>query len=108
MNVAQSLKSLSAYPTPPATLQDIAESVGLQVSAEVTQEMRSSKEFRRAQAKTYIFLADAPNVSQGGITYSFSEEERKRLRTRGEAILDEIGDSSEENGVAYGYQSDEL
>lgn len=107
MNVAQSLRSISAYPIPSATLQDIAEGVGLSADAELTQELRRSKEFRRAQAQTYIYLSEAPNVTQNNVSFSFSEDERRRLRTRGEAILDEMGESAE-NGVTYGYQGEEL
>lgn len=107
MNVAQSLRSISAYPIPSATLQDIAEGVGLLADAELTQELRRSKEFRRAQAQTYIYLSEAPNVTQNNVSFSFSEDERRRLRTRGEAILDEMGESAE-NGVTYGYQGEEL
>lgn len=107
MNVAQSLRSISAYPIPSATLQDIAEGVGLWPGEEMTQEIRRSREFRRAQAQTYIYLSEAPNVTQNNVSFSFSEDERKRLRTRGEAILDEIGESVS-NGVVYGYHGEEL
>lgn len=107
MNVAQSLRSISAYPIPPATLQDIAEGVGLTADTELTQEVRKSREFRRAQAQTYIWLSEAPNVTQNNVSFSFSEDERRRLRTRGEAILDEMGESAE-NGVTYGYKGEDL
>lgn len=108
MNVAQSLRSISAYPIPTATLQDIAEGVGLAPDAELTQEVRRSREFRRAQARTYLFLAEAPNVTQNGVSFSFSEEERRRLRGRGEAILDEMGEEDAGNGITYGYKGEEL
>lgn len=107
MNVAQSLRSISAYPIPPATLQDIAEGVGLSTDMELTQVVRRGREFRRAQAQMYIWLSEAPNVTQNNVSFSFSEDERKRLRTRGEAILDEIGESAG-NGVIYGYQGEDL
>lgn len=107
MNVAQSLRSISAYPIPPATLQDIAEGVGLTADTELTAELRRSKEFRRAQARTYIFLSEAPNVTQNNVSFSFSDDERRRLRTRGEALLDEIGDSTD-SGVTYGYKGEDL
>ncbi|MCI8997666.1 MAG: hypothetical protein HFJ95_01560 [Muribaculaceae bacterium] len=108
MNVAQSLRSISAYPIPTATLQDIAEGVGLSADMELSQEVRQSKEFRRAQAQTYIWLSEAPNVTQNNVSFSFSEDERKRLRTRGEAILDEIGDEDTVSGVTYGYKGEDL
>lgn len=108
MTILQSLKSLSSYPIPTATIQNVAEGVGLDVDAEVTLEVRSEKQFKRAQAKVYIFLSEAPNVSQGGISYSFSDEERRRFRLRAENILDEIGDTEDLPGVEYGYKGEYL
>ena len=54
MNVLQSLKSLSGYPIPLATIQDVAEEVGISVDAEATGEIRGSKEFKRAKARVYL------------------------------------------------------
>lgn len=108
MNVLQSLRSLSSYPIPTATIEDVAEGVGLAIDTEVTQELRKDKRFKRAQALVYIFLSEAPNVSQGGISYSFSEEERRRFRLRAESLLEQIGDATSEAGVEYGYKGEDL
>ena len=108
MNVLQSLRSLSSYPIPTATIEDVAEGVGLAIDTEVTQELRKDKCFKRAQARVYIFLSEAPNVSQGGISYSFSEEERRRFRLRAENLLEQIGDATSEAGVEYGYKGEDL
>lgn len=108
MNVLQSLRSLSSYPIPTATIEDVAEGVGLAIDTEVTQELRKDKRFKRAQARVYIFLSEAPNVSQGGISYSFSEEERRRFRLRAESLLEQIGDATSEAGVEYGYKGEDL
>lgn len=108
MNVLQSLRSLSSYPIPTATIEDVAEGVGLAIDTEVTQELRKDKRFKRAQARVYIFLSEAPNVSQGGISYSFSEEERRRFRLRAESLLEQIGDATSETGVEYGYKGEDL
>lgn len=108
MNVLQSLRSLSSYPIPTATIEDVAEGVGLAIDTELTQELRKDKRFKRAQALVYIFLSEAPNVSQGGISYSFSEEERRRFRLRAENLLEQIGDATSEAGVEYGYKGEDL
>lgn len=108
MNVLQSLKSLSGYPIPLATIQDVADEVGISVDVETTQELRGSKEFKRAKARVYLYLSKAPNVSQGGITYSFSDEDRRRFRNEAESILDEIGDDANGLGVTYGYKGEDL
>lgn len=107
MNISQSLRSLSAYPIPSATLQDIAEGAGMSADYELTPELRLSNEFRRAQAGVYLFLSEAPNVTQNGISYSFSDDDRRRFKTRAENILDELGDTTI-SGVSFGYQGEEL
>lgn len=108
MNVLQSLKSLSGYPIPLATIQDVADEVGISVDAEATGEIRGSKEFKRAKARVYLYLSKAPNVSQGGISYNFSDEDRRRFRQEAESILDEIGDNADGLGVTYGYKGEDL
>ena len=50
MNVLQSLRSLSSYPIPTATIEDVAEGVGLAIDTELTQELRKDKRFKRAQS----------------------------------------------------------
>lgn len=108
MNVLQSLRSLSSYPIPTATIEDVAEGVGLALDTELSQEIRGSKEFKRAQARVFVFLSEAPNVSQGGISYSFSEEERRRFRLRAENLFEQIGDATSGTGVEYGYKGEDL
>lgn len=108
MNVLQSLRSLSSYPIPTATIEDVADGVGLDIDTELTQELRKDKRFKRAQARVYIFLSEAPNVSQGGISYSFSDEERRSFRLRAESLLEQIGDATSEAGVEYGYKGEDL
>ncbi|EJX05271.1 hypothetical protein EVA_06627 [gut metagenome] len=109
MNVLQALKSISGYPIPATTLQDIAAGCGLDANGEVTEEMRTKAEFKRAKAKVYLYLSEAPNVSQGGISYSFSESERNRFRMRAKSILNSLGETDESlNGQEYGYQGEDL
>lgn len=102
------MKNLSAYPIPSAAIEDIAEGVGLAVDAELTSEIRNGIAFKRAQARVYLFLSEAPNVSQGGISFSFSEEERRRFRRRAESLFEQIGDTSSDAGVEYGYKGEDL
>lgn len=106
MNVLQSLRSLSAYPIPSVTLTDIAEGAGLATDTEITTVIRSGAAYKRACARVYMFLADAPNVSQGGQSYSFSEDERRRFASRANGILEDIGDVSE--SVECGYIGEDL
>lgn len=108
MTILQSLKSLSAYPTPQATLLNIAEGCGLQADDELTLEMRNTSEVKRATARTYIYLMTAPNISQNGVSFSFTAEERKQFKKLAKDLLNEIGDDTSCLGVKYGYVGENL
>lgn len=108
MTVEKSLKSLSAYPLSSAVIENIAEEAGLALGTEATQETRSGRCYKLAMARVYIFLAEAPNVTQGGIQYYFSDEERDRLMQKGKAILDTLGEGDSESLPTFGYQGENL
>lgn len=108
MTIQQSLKSLTAYPIPPATLQDIAEGCGLSLHTELTQELRSGKEMKRAKARAYAYLITAPNISQNGVSFSFTAEERKQFKKLAVGLLKEIGDDTSSIGTKYGYVGEDF
>ena len=108
MTIQQSLKSLTAYPIPPATLQDIAEGCGLSLDTELTQELRSGKEMKRAKARAYAYLITAPNISQNGVSFSFTAEERKQFKKLAVGLLKEIGDDTSSIGTKYGYVGEDF
>ena len=70
--ISKSLKSLSSYPIPSATIEEVAEELGLNQSDDVTHNIRNSNKFKLAKAGIYDFLSEAPNISQAGISYNFS------------------------------------
>ncbi len=107
MTILQSLKSLSGYPIPQLSLENVIEEAGLTAGGEATKAVRGSAAYKRAKAHVYLFLAEAPDVSQGGISYSFSDEDKKLFRTQAEALLDEIGDESIASDN-YGWQGEDL
>ena len=108
MNILESLKNLSGYPIPRLSLENIAEECGLTASDENTAEKRAEKPFKRAKAQVYILLSEAPDVSQGGITYHFSDEDKKRFRMQAQALLEEIGDDTSAMGDSYGWMGEDL
>lgn len=93
---------------PTLTLQEAASEGGVDVGTEVTEEVRQSAAFKRAQACVLRFLSEAPNVSQGGQSYSFSESERRWFRRRAEKLLEEIGDDTDSLGIPFGYMGEDF
>lgn len=105
MTILQSLKGITTYPIPPATLMGIAGGCGFTGDEEADVETLNTPEAKRAMARVYIFLITAPNISQNGISFSFSAEERKMFRAMAKAILKEIGEDPSAFGLGgkYGY-----
>ena len=108
MTILESLRSLSGYPIPTATIENITEAQSLYMLDEATPGVRQSTEYRKAEAFVYLFLSDAPNVSQGGVSYSFSEEERRRFRNRATGILSEVTSYHSNSFVNYGHKGEDL
>lgn len=102
MNVLQSLQSVNLYPIPQATIDRIAIETGLNAQATMTAAIAQSSGYKRALAKVYLFLAEAPNVSEAGANYNFTDEMRKDLLRKAGALLEELGDE-DTIGVECGY-----
>jgi hypothetical protein len=105
MTISNSLRGLTNYPVPSAVFDDAAGEQGLDPNAVLTAETRAGKSFKRAKARIYDFLSDAPNITQAGISYSFSDEDRKRFRQKAESLRLEADGSGK--GV-FGYQGEDL
>lgn len=102
------LKSINAYPIPMRTLVETAERRGVELMATATQEGLKSKPLRLAKADLLIWLSLAPNISQGGQTYSFTDEQRKRMRQEAQGIYNELEPEANAGSVTYGYKGDRL
>lgn len=105
--IVRFLSGLSGYPIPQATLENIALSAGLNTKVALNHETLQSKECKRAKAHVYLWLSTAPNVSQGGISYSFTADERNRLHNRAMGLLEEIGEADGLD-LALGYVGEDL
>ncbi len=103
--ILEALKGVNAYPIPLRTLVRTAESRDLDPTGDATGEVLSSPAFRLASADLLLWLALAPDITQGGQSYSFTDEQRQQLRLRAQAVYDELGE--EDAGTAanpYGYK----
>lgn len=110
MTIEVSLRSLTGYPLPDNTIARVGVVRGLSLDSDATEEILSTSAYRLATADVYYYLATAaPNVSQGGISYSFSAEERGRFLSIARAIYEEEGvtDASVQ-GTTYGYKGSRL
>lgn len=106
VTILQSLKSINAYPIPMCTIQDIAESRGLTLESDASMEVRAQPGFRLAKADLLLWLSKAPNVSQAGISYNFTDNDRLNFRRQASAIYQDCGETLP--GASYGYKGERL
>lgn len=110
MTVLDAIRGISAYPVPQRTIGMIAKKRGLELDAVATEEILTGKAYNLATADILMWLSEAPDVSQGGQSYSFTDEQRKQLRLRANGLYDKYdptGDASERKTI-YGYKGDRL
>lgn len=106
--ILEALKGINAYPIPFRTLVETAEGRGLSLADEATAEVLAGKAFRLATADLLLWLSLAPNISQGGQSFSFSEDQRQQMRNRSDAIVEEVDpDAGKVSGI-YGYKGSSL
>lgn len=101
------LQSLNAYPVPLAHIEGVAVRRGLDLDAEATKEAQETAEYRLVCADIYLWLSAAPNVSQGGQSYTIDSDQRTKLRSRAMAIYRECGEDAG-NVATYGYKGSRL
>ena len=105
----QSLQAATAYPVPLETIEAIAARRSVELDSEATQELLTGSSYRLALADIYMWLFLAPDVTQGGQSYSLTDEQRKNFRRMALAIYGELEEEAEEGaGVTYGYKGDRL
>lgn len=107
--VIELLKGVTAYPIPLRTLVETAEKRGLDLDGEATAEVLTGKVFSLVKADLLLWLSIAPDVSQGGQSYSFSDQQRKDLRNQAQALYKEFEpDGSAVQKPIYGYKGSRL
>lgn len=102
------LKSINAYPIPMRTLVETAECRGVDLMKTASQESLKSKPYRLAKADLLLWLSLAPNITQGGQSYSFTDEQRKLMRQQAQGIYDELEPDSNTGCVSFGIKGNRL
>lgn len=105
--VEQALRGITMYPLPNATLEGVCIRRGLSRDTEATADVIRGNAFRLAEADILTWLAAAPNVSQGGQNYAFTDEQRKTYRTRAAAVFEELEGGAVKSSI-FGYKGDRL
>ena len=102
------LKGINAYPIPLRTLVEIAERRGVNLMETATRESLNSKSYKLAKADLLLWLSLAPDISQGGQNYSFTNEQRNDMKEQAQGIYNILEPDTNAGCVTYGYKGDRL
>lgn len=108
MKISELLKSINPYPIPANVIMKAGIKHGLDIETEAGPETINSKEYKLAEADIYTYLAGAPNISQNGITFSFTEDERTHFLNIASSIRKEEGVQDPSTGQGYGYMGEDF
>lgn len=105
--ILESLRGINAYPIPLAAITQAAGYGGLDIEREATPDVLRSSGYKRSKAELLLWLSLAPDVSQGGQSYSFTDEQRLQFRHQASALLEECGENGKLKPI-YGYKGSRL
>lgn len=96
---------MTGYPVPPAKVESVAVSRDLVLDAEVTAAIAETRAYKLAYADLLVFLATAPDVSQGGVTIKLPADARRAFRAQALRAYTECGETMPADGnPAFGYK----
>jgi hypothetical protein len=101
MTVIEALKTVSNYPIPTAVLERIAVARDLEPTGVMNAVSFTESKYRLAEADTMLWIADAPNFTEGGVIISFSGKEKDLLRSKAHSIYKGFNETV--NDISYGY-----
>jgi hypothetical protein len=106
--ILDALRSVNAYPIPMHTLVETAERYKLSISADATQACLHGRDYLLAKADLLRWLSFAPNITQNGISFSFTDEQRHDFRKEADRVAEECGGDETRITATYGYKGSKL
>jgi hypothetical protein len=109
VTILDALRGINAYPIPLRAIDETAARRGLSLTDEATQTALSTPAYRLSKADILLWLSLAPDITQGGQQFGFTDEQRKQLRQQAYAIYNEDDPQTMTAvGVKYGYKGSRL
>lgn len=107
MTTLEALKGINSYPIPQRTLEEVAARREVVLTAEATVEVLRGRAYNLAYADLLLWLSYAPQITQGGQSYNFTDEQRLQFRNRASELFEENEDESARK-PRYGYKGSRL
>ena len=106
MTLREFLTALTPYSVPDAYLDTIGEEIGADLDADFSD--CDKVEVNRAKARVYFYFATTPNISEGGVSISFTASEKKLYMDLARKYAALAGETTLIPGASYGYKGENL
>ncbi len=106
MTVRESLLAISPFPIPAEFLDSVGTGIGLDLDLGLDEIDKRS--LYRAKARVYYFLATTPNVSEGGVSISFTAADKNAFLALARKFAELAGETGLIGGPAYGYKGQNI
>ena len=106
MTLRESFQATSPITIPQAFLNVCGEELGVNLDAETAAIDPSS--YALIKSRIFLRLATMPNISEGGVSISFSAEDKKIFMSLAKKYAAEGGEPGLIPGVKYGYKGENL
>lgn len=107
MTIRELLHSLAPCPVPDDYINAIGAEIG-QEDMDANLADTEVKSVYRAEARLYIYLATVPNVSEGGVSISFTATEKKAFLDLARRYANLAGETGLVPGATYGYKGQNI
>ncbi|MBO4718986.1 MAG: hypothetical protein J5658_03830 [Prevotella sp.] len=106
MTISELLTGLSPYPVADTFLDSISLEVGTDKAVDVSTVDVTT--LNRLKARLYFGLATQPNISEGGVSISFTAEDKKAFLALAKRFAHLAGEDGLVPGATYGYKGENL
>lgn len=107
--VLSALKSLTNLPIPLRTFEALAVVRGIDLDVAFTTIIATSEAYNLMVADIYMWVSNAANVSEGGVSFNLSQTERISLKKRAISIYTNFGNADATTETqTYGYMGTDL
>lgn len=106
--ILEALRGINSYPIPLRTICEVAERRGVSLEDNTDVETLKGKEYNLCRADLLLWLSYAPNITQGGQSYSFTDEQRTDMRNLAHQLYEEFEEEEDVPKTIYGYKGKRL
>ena len=106
MTLREQLASLSPVPLPAAFLEAMGEELDTDMDMDVSEV--SAVTLNRAKARVYLYLYTAPNISEGGVSISFTAADKTFFLRLARRYAQLAGETGLVPTATYGYKGQSL